>query len=56
MRDMRFIYGMPARLATGLNRRTQYWNKASKLVALGVFVLLLGGGSVYLIVKAIWLK
>jgi hypothetical protein len=51
---MRFLCGMPARLASRLNRRTQYWNKASKLVALGVFVLLLGGGSIYLICKAIW--
>jgi hypothetical protein len=56
MKQISFLYGMPARLATALNRRTQYWNKASKLVALGLFVLLLGGGSAYLICKAIWLK
>ena len=48
------IQQLLTRLAAGLNRRTQYWNRASKLVALAVLILLLGGGSVYLICKAVW--
>lgn len=40
------------RLAQYLNRKTQHWNKASKLTALGVFVLLFGGVSLWFIIHA----
>lgn len=36
-----------------LNRKTQYWNRASKLTALFVFCLLLGGCCLLLLLKAI---
>jgi hypothetical protein len=39
--------------ASYLNRKTQHWNRASKLTALGLFVLLFGGLSIYLIIKSI---
>ena len=39
--------------ANYFNRKTQHWNKASKLTALIVFVLLFGGLSIYLILKSI---
>jgi hypothetical protein len=35
------------RLANYLNRKTQYWNKASKLLLLALLILLLGGFSLY---------
>jgi hypothetical protein len=54
MSRLNVLKTLPARLAAELNRRTQYWNRASKLVALWVLILLLGGGSVYLICKAVW--
>lgn len=41
------------RIAGYLNRKTQHWNKASKLCALALFVLLFGGLSIYLIIKSI---
>ena len=39
--------------ANYLNRKTQHWNKASKLTALTLFVLLFGGLSIYFIFKSI---
>jgi hypothetical protein len=36
-----------------LGRKTQYWNKASKLTALMLFVLVFGGCCLLLILKAI---
>lgn len=39
--------------ANYLNRKTQHWNRASKLTALILFVLLFGGLSIYLILKSI---
>jgi hypothetical protein len=54
MSRLKVLKTLQARLAAELNRRTQYWNKTSKLLALGVLILLLGGGSVYLICKAVW--
>ena len=36
-----------------LNRKTQYWNRASKLTALFVFSLLFGGYCLLLLLKAI---
>ena len=37
-----------------LNRKTQYWNKSSKIIALLLFCLLFGGISLYLLLKAIY--
>jgi 23S rRNA maturation-related 3'-5' exoribonuclease YhaM len=47
------IIGKQTRFANYLNRKTQHWNKVSKLTALIVFVLLFGGLSIYLILKSI---
>ncbi|WP_258135736.1 hypothetical protein [Mucilaginibacter phenanthrenivorans] len=41
------------RVANYLNRKTQYWNRTSKLVALALFCLVFGGISLYLLLKAI---
>lgn len=41
------------RLAGYLNRKTQHWNNASKLIALALFVLLFGGVCLYFIIKSI---
>lgn len=35
-----------------LNRRTQYWNRGSWLIALGLFILLFGGCCLLLCIKA----
>jgi hypothetical protein len=35
-----------------LSRRTQYWNRGSWLIALGLFILLFGGCCFWLILKA----
>ena len=35
-----------------LNRRTQYWNRSSWLIALGLFILLFGGCCLLLCIKA----
>ena len=40
------------RLAATLNRKTQHWNKASKLIALVLFCLLFGGICLYFIIKS----
>lgn len=40
-------------LAAYLNRKTQHWNKASKLIALFLFCLLFGSVCLYLIIKSI---
>jgi len=41
-----------ARVADELNRRTQYWNRSSKLIALFLFCLVFGGISLYLLLMA----
>jgi len=41
------------RAANYLNRKTQHWNRASKLVALVLFALLFGSISIYFIFKSI---
>jgi len=43
-----------ARLADYLNRKTQYWNRSSKLVALFLFCLVFGSLCLYLIIKAFY--
>ena len=40
------------KLADWLERKTQYWNKASKLIAFYLFCLLFGGLSLWLLMKA----
>lgn len=41
------------RIANYLNRKTQHWNRASKIIALILFSLVFGGVSVYLLIKAL---
>ncbi len=40
-------------VAAYLERKTQYWNKTSKITALVIFCLVFGGFSIYLLLKAI---
>jgi len=40
-------------LADYLNRKTQYWNRASKLILLLLICLLFGGASLWLLIRAI---
>lgn len=42
------------RIANHLNRKTQHWNRASKILALTLFILVFGGVSLYLLLKAIY--
>jgi hypothetical protein len=37
------------KIAAYLNRKTQYWNKSSKLIALALFTLLFGGLCLFLL-------
>ena len=39
--------------AAYLGRKTQYWNRSSKLIALALFCLAFGGTSLWLLLKAI---
>lgn len=41
------------RIAGYLNRKTQHWNRASKIIALLLFMLLFGGMCLYFIIKSI---
>jgi hypothetical protein len=47
------IIRIQTRVANNLNRKTQHWNKASKLIALASFITVFGGLSIYLIIKSI---
>lgn len=40
------------RVANYLNRKTQYWNRGSKIIALGLFSLVFGGLSLLLLIRA----
>jgi hypothetical protein len=40
-------------IASYLNRKTAYWDKSSKIIALALFSLMFGGISLYLLLKAI---
>jgi hypothetical protein len=42
-----------AKVSGYLNRKTQYWNRASKLTAFILFCLLFGGCCLLLLIKAI---
>ncbi|WP_246001716.1 hypothetical protein [Mucilaginibacter gracilis] len=39
-------------IADTLNRRTQHWNRASKLILLLLICLLFGGTSLWLLIRA----
>ncbi len=41
-----------SQVAGYLNRRTQHWNRASKIIALVLFSLAFGGMSLYLLLRA----
>ena len=41
------------KIADYLNRKTQYWNTASKVIALLLFAVLIGGLCLYFIIKSI---
>lgn len=41
------------RLADTLNRKTQHWNRASKIIALLLFCIAFGGLCFYFIIKSI---
>jgi len=47
------IIRQQTRMADYLNRKTAYWSKASKLIALFLFCLLFGSICLYFIIKAI---
>lgn len=47
-----WITSTQAGAANYLNRKTAYWNRASKLIALFLFCLLFGGACLYFIIKA----
>jgi hypothetical protein len=40
------------RLAAYLNRRTQYWNRSSKVIALFIFCLVFGSACLLLLMQA----
>ncbi|MFA6084658.1 hypothetical protein [Mucilaginibacter sp.] len=46
------IIGRQTRIAAYLNRKTQHWNRASKIVALLLFTLLFGAICLYFIIKS----
>ena len=41
-------------IADHLNRKTQYWNRSSKLILLLLIFLLFGGASLWLLIRAIY--
>jgi hypothetical protein len=47
------VHGQQLQLSAYLNRKTQYWNRSSKLMALFLFCLLFGGSCLLLLIKAI---
>jgi hypothetical protein len=40
-------------IADHLNRKTQYWNRASKLILFLIICLVFGGASLWLLIRAI---
>jgi hypothetical protein len=53
IRISRTIHRRKLQVSGYLNRKTQYWNRASKLTALFLFCLLFGGCCLLLLLKAI---
>lgn len=47
-----YLKNMGKRFGARLNRRTAYWNRSSKVIALAVFCLVFGGFSLWLLLKA----
>ncbi|HEY8929586.1 MAG TPA: hypothetical protein VIM55_10375 [Mucilaginibacter sp.] len=43
-----------ARIADYLNRKTAYWDKRSKLIALALFSLAFGGLSLYILLTSLF--
>ena len=52
MKIMNYLKEMGKQLGAWLNRRTAYWNRSSKVIALAIFCLLFGGFSLWLLLKA----
>jgi hypothetical protein len=48
------VISRQTKIAAWLNRKTQHWNRASKLIALLLFCCLFGGCSLYLLIRAIF--
>ncbi len=48
------IIGKQRRFAGYLERKTRYWNRASKLTALILLCILFGGPSLYLLLQALF--
>jgi len=48
-----YIHQRQTQVSGYLNRKTQYWNHASKLTALFLFCLLFGGFCLFMLIKAI---
>ena len=48
-----YIHRRQTQVSGYLNRKTQYWNHASKLTALFLFCLLFGGFCLFIFIKAI---
>lgn len=46
------IVRVQRRVAGWLDRKTQHWNKTSRLIALFLFCLLFGGFSLWLLISA----
>jgi len=53
IRIARIIQKRQLQVSGYLNRKTQYWNRTSKLTALLVFCVLFGGCCLLLLLKAI---
>jgi hypothetical protein len=47
------IINRQSRIAAYLDRKTQYWNGTSKLIALILICLLFGGFSLYMLISAL---
>ena len=48
-----YVHRRQKQVSGYLNRKTQYWNHASKLTALFLFCLLFGGFCLYMLIKTI---
>jgi len=53
MQVRRSVERKQRKAAAYLSRKTQYWNRSSKIIALALFCLLFGGGCLLLLLKAI---
>jgi hypothetical protein len=48
-----YIHSRQTQVSGYLNRKTQYWNRTSKLTALFLFCLLFGGFCLFMLIKSI---